>query len=659
MHQQGRLNPYCVAMGSPRCIGRNITSVTRKAGAVAAVALALATVGTVPVGAVAVGAAATKGHAVGASAPLAPWGDGIVAGVNPDVEQHTPPTAQLSHIAGLTEGVATSSNWSGLVDTGTTFTGVGAQWTVPSVPGTQSDTASGSWVGVDGAENSDLIQTGTGQVASGGFPTYYAWYEILPAPAFVIGGVLPGDQMSASVVEGTPGTWTISIADLTSSQSFTQAFAYTGPASSAEWIEEVPSSTSPPQPTLANFGSVHFTGLQASAADPSSVVANTTLMVNASGVVMAYPTFGTDTMTVHYGQALSQTAVSASPDSVMQGGSVTYSATLTGNIGTPGNGSMRFSAGSTPLCTAPVTNGTASCSSSAAPPGNDTVTGTYSGDDVFSGSSGNTTLQVIGSPHGYWLVGSDGGIFTFGAAQFYGSTGSLVLQRPVVGIVPTRDHNGYWLDASDGGVFSYGDTQFYGSIPGLGIHPNGSGLPNSLDAPIVGMVPSADDGGYFMVGADGGVFAFGDAHFAGSCPGIGGCSGAAVAVMPDATGNGYWVVTQTGHVYTFGDAPYYGAPGLQSVPVTSAVRSPNGNGYMILFANGAIAPYGTTPYTGCPAGAPYGGLNPASAVFTTSDGFGYWVATANGTVVNCGDAPNDGSMAGTALNGSIIAATGW
>ncbi len=66
---------------------------------------------------------------------------------------------------------------------------------------------------------------------------------------------------------------------------------------------------------------------------------------------------------------------------------------------------------------------------------------------------------------------------------------------------------------------------------------------NSLNAPIVGMVPSNDDNGYFMVASDGGVFAFGDAHFAGSCPGIGGCSGSAVAVMPDASGNGYWLVT--------------------------------------------------------------------------------------------------------------------
>ena len=82
------------------------------------------------------------------------------------------------------------------------------------------------------------------------------------------------------------------------------------------------------------------------------------------------------------------------------------------------------------------------------------------------------------------------------------------------------------------------------------------------------MVPSTDDGGYFMVASDGGVFAFGDAHFAGSCPGIGGCSAAGVAVLPDASGNGYWRLTHTGNVYTFGDASYYGAPGNAGSPVT-------------------------------------------------------------------------------------------
>ena len=69
--------------------------------------------------------------------------------------------------------------------------------------------------------------------------------------------------------------------------------------------------------------------------------------------------------------------------------------------------------------------------------------------------------------------------------------------------------------ASDGGIFRFGNAGFYGSIPGLGLAPAGSGLPHSLNARIVGMVPSADGGGYFMVGADGGVFTFGDAKYRG------------------------------------------------------------------------------------------------------------------------------------------------
>jgi len=283
---------------------------------------------------------------------------------------------------------------------------------------------------------------------------------------------------------------------------------------------------------------------------------------------------------------------------------------------------------------------------------------------VYQSTPGN--FSVTGGPppppapvqHGYWLVGSDGGIFTFGSAHFFGSTGNLHLQRPVVGITPTADQGGYWLVASDGGIFAFGDAGFFGSIPGLGMSPPGSGLPHSLNAPIVGMVPSADGGGYFMVASDGGVFAFGDAQFEGSCPGIGGCNGAAVSVVPDASGHGYWLVTKTGSVYTFGDAPYYGAPGPQGTPITAAVRSADGAGYYVLLGNGTVYGYGDAVPRGGPIGA-VGGLDPATAIFTDVGGGGYWVASARGDVFTYGDAPFDGSMAGTALNGAIIAATGF
>ena len=69
---------------------------------------------------------------------------------------------------------------------------------------------------------------------------------------------------------------------------------------------------------------------------------------------------------------------------------------------------------------------------------------------------------------------------------------------------------------------------FYGSVPGLGIAPAGTPGPvRRLAEPIVGMAPSTDGRGYLVVAADGGVFGAGDARFAGSCPGIGGCAGSA------------------------------------------------------------------------------------------------------------------------------------
>ncbi len=67
---------------------------------------------------------------------------------------------------------------------------------------------------------------------------------------------------------------------------------------------------------------------------------------------------------------------------------------------------------------------------------------------------------------GYWLVASDGGIFTFGNAAFHGSAGNLDLVRPVVGMAPTPTGGGYWLVAADGGIFTYGVAGFYGSRSG-------------------------------------------------------------------------------------------------------------------------------------------------------------------------------------------------
>ena len=68
---------------------------------------------------------------------------------------------------------------------------------------------------------------------------------------------------------------------------------------------------------------------------------------------------------------------------------------------------------------------------------------------------------------GYWLVGTDGGIFSFDA-PFLGSTGSIHLTKPVNGMASLANGQGYWFVASDGGVFSFGDAHYYGS--GVALH---------------------------------------------------------------------------------------------------------------------------------------------------------------------------------------------
>jgi hypothetical protein len=110
---------------------------------------------------------------------------------------------------------------------------------------------------------------------------------------------------------------------------------------------------------------------------------------------------------------------------------------------------------------------------------------------------------------GYWLVASDGGIFAFGNAPFYGSTGNIHLNRPVVGMDPTPDGKGYWFVASDGGIFAYGDAGFYGSTGNI-----------QLNQPVVGMDATQSGNGYWLVASDGGIFGF-NAPYYGSLPGDG------------------------------------------------------------------------------------------------------------------------------------------
>jgi hypothetical protein len=160
-----------------------------------------------------------------------------------------------------------SSNWSGYVATGGPFAGVTGTFNVPSLyQGDPTDSALGVWVGIDGWDNSNLIQAGIAENPDPSDPTsyyLYAWWEILPALATPVSlSVSTGDEVTVTIVEGTGSSWIITIKDDTTGKIFTTDQQYSGPATSAEWIVEAPTIDNNVQSALAPFGpSVSFSGL--------------------------------------------------------------------------------------------------------------------------------------------------------------------------------------------------------------------------------------------------------------------------------------------------------------------------------------------------------------------------------------------------------------
>ena len=56
------------------------------------------------------------------------------------------------------------------------------------------------------------------------------------------------------------------------------------------------------------------------------------------------------------------------------------------------------------------------------------------------------------------MVASDGGVFTFGDAHFYGALAAFHYPSPTVALVPTKTGQGYWIETADGAVFGFGDA---------------------------------------------------------------------------------------------------------------------------------------------------------------------------------------------------------
>lgn len=234
-------------------------------------------------------------------------GAGILPGrTQPDTTTTTP--ARISD---------TSSNWSGYVTSGGTYTSVTGTWIVPQVGATTTG-ADATWVGIGGVSGTDLIQAGTQATVVGGSVSYEAWIEMLPDSSRTVSlAVAPGDSVTVTITEQSSGEWLIAMTNNTTNSSYQRTVRYASSRSSAEWIQEAPSAGRGIIP-LDDFGSVRFTGGSAvrdgKALSLGALGATAVAMINRAGQVIAQPsTLGTD------GSSFTVTRTSA-PGTVQGGG---------------------------------------------------------------------------------------------------------------------------------------------------------------------------------------------------------------------------------------------------------------------------------------------------------------------------------------------------
>jgi len=171
------------------------------------------------------------------------------------------------------------------------------------------------------------------------------------------------------------------------------------------------------------------------------------------------------------------------------------------------------------------------------------------GDARFHGSAANLRLNApiiamdrTATGNGYWLLGQDGGVFAFGDAPFHGRPPTS--STPATAFASTKSSRGYVVARGDTGPFGFGDA----AIPGQEVvsHPT-----------IVDVAASAWSQGAWITHSYGHVSTHGDATSYGGLPPMP-LQGRITAAAITPSEQGYWLLGEDGGVFAFGDAPYRG-----------------------------------------------------------------------------------------------------
>jgi hypothetical protein len=217
---------------------------------------------------------------------------------------------------------------------------------------------------------------------------------------------------------------------------------------------------------------------------------------------------------------------------------------------------------------------------------------------------------------------------------------------PQTPVQPASGRSGYWMLGADGKVFPFGQAGGHGDA----VSALASG-PARVDAADVEPTPSGN--GYWLVDARGTVRPFGDAKPFGNVDAARLSPGETVtSLSATPSGNGYWVFTTKGRAVTFGDAIFFGDMSRATLngPVLDSVPTPSGKGYFMVGSDGGIFAFGDAAFVGSMGGKK---LNaPVQSLVPDPDGKGYWLVASDGGIFAF-DSSFRGSMGGKPLNKPI------
>lgn len=244
---------------------------------------------------------------------------------------------------------------------------------------------------------------------------------------------------------------------------------------------------------------------------------------------------------------------------------------------------------------------------------------------LMRNSGGNRNSQ------GYWAVQNDGGVISSGGATFHGSMGGQGY-TDFVGGSTWYDGNGYVLVRSNGNLYCFGTALPPGAIiPGAGNPP--------MSAACVGVYCSPTGQGYWVVGRDGSVFAYGPGYYGRIT--VSNCA----CLIPSANGAGYWMLTDAGGVTGFGSVGGVASFGAGSAIIHQGESAPDSSGFVTANAIGGTFPTGNMQFQGSfqSESIPSGGYFIMGCIASGTGG-GYGLVDAGGHMYAFGDFINTGNV---------------